>query len=62
MSSELKNAFREKATGYEVTYNGDMPNFQIDYVLTKPVFKVENYRVITRKLSDHFPVRVDLSF
>ena len=61
MSRGLKNTFREKAKGYKVTYNGDMPNFQIDYIMTKPVFQINSYKVIESKLSDHYPVSVDVS-
>jgi endonuclease/exonuclease/phosphatase family metal-dependent hydrolase len=61
MSQGLKNTFREKAHGYEVTYNGDLPNFQIDYILTHPAFNTNSYKVIKRKLSDHFPVKAVLS-
>lgn len=60
MSSGMKNTFREKASGYSVTYDGDMPNFQIDYVLVDPRFQVKSYKVIKKKISDHFPVKVDL--
>ena len=60
MSAGLKNAFREKGSGFCTTYNGDFPNFQIDYILTHPDFKVINYKVFKKKLSDHYPVRADL--
>jgi endonuclease/exonuclease/phosphatase family metal-dependent hydrolase len=57
---EMKNAFREKAKGYTVTFNGGLPDFQIDYIMVKPSFKVLDYRVIHKKLSDHYPVVVTL--
>lgn len=57
----MKNAFREKGRGYTVTFNGGLPDFQIDYVLVKPFFKVLDYKVIREKLSDHYPVVVKLS-
>ena len=60
MASGLKNAFREKGFGFGRTYNGDFPNYQIDYILASPQFDVENYQVIEKKLSDHYPVRSDL--
>jgi len=60
MASGLKNAFREKGNGFCTTYNGDFPNFQIDYILAKPDFKVINYKVFKKKLSDHYAVRADL--
>lgn len=60
MSKGLKNAFREKGSGLGRTYNGDFPNYQIDYILASPRFDVEDYRVIEKKLSDHYPVYSDL--
>ncbi len=60
MSAGLKNAFREKGSGFCTTYNGDFPNFQIDYILPQPKFDVINYIVFKKKLSDHYPVRADL--
>ncbi|OKS88423.1 endonuclease/exonuclease/phosphatase family protein [Mucilaginibacter polytrichastri] len=60
MAKGLKNAFREKGSGLGRTYNGDFPNYQIDYILTTPGFNVQDYRVIEKKLSDHYPVYSDL--
>jgi len=60
ISSGMNNSFREKGSGFGVTYNGDFPNFQIDYIFTSPEFSVKNYLIINKKLSDHFPVRTDL--
>jgi len=56
----LNNSFREKGSGFGVTYNGAFPNFQIDYIFTSPEFSVKNYLIIDKKLSDHFPVRSDV--
>ncbi|MBC8054738.1 MAG: endonuclease/exonuclease/phosphatase family protein [Sphingobacteriaceae bacterium] len=60
LAKGMKNTFREKGSGFGITYNGDFPNFQIDYILTSPEFKVKNYIIINEKLSDHYPVRSDL--
>lgn len=60
MSKGLKNAFREKGSGLGRTYNGDFPNYQIDYVMASPEFDVLSYKIIEKKLSDHYPVRSDL--
>ena len=57
----MRNAFREKGRGYRVTFNGGLPDFQIDYVLVQPYFTVLNYNVIRKKLSDHYPVVVTLA-
>lgn len=60
MSDGLKNTFQEKGNGFGATYNGDFPNYQIDYILVHPDFKVINYLVLKKKLSDHYAVRADL--
>jgi endonuclease/exonuclease/phosphatase family metal-dependent hydrolase len=61
MARGLKNAFREKGFGFGRTYNGDFPNYQIDYIMTSPQFDVNNYQITEKKLSDHYPVRSDLT-
>jgi len=60
MSEGLKNAFCEKGSGFGRTYNGDFPNYQIDYIMASPAFNVLSYQIIEKKLSDHYPVRSDL--
>jgi endonuclease/exonuclease/phosphatase family metal-dependent hydrolase len=60
MATGLKNAFREKGFGLGRTYNGDFPNYQIDYVMTSQQFDVASYKIIEKKLSDHYPVYADL--
>ncbi len=61
MTKDLKNAFNEKGSGLGKTYNGDFPNFQIDYILASPEFNVETYKIIKKDYSDHYPVRVNVS-
>jgi endonuclease/exonuclease/phosphatase family metal-dependent hydrolase len=60
LSKGLKNSFREKGSGFGRTYNGNFPNFQIDYIMASPQFNVASYEIVEKKLSDHFPVRSDL--
>lgn len=60
MSKGLKNAFNEKGFGLGRTYNGDFPNYQIDYIMTTNQFDIASYTVIEKKLSDHFPIYADL--
>lgn len=57
----LKNAFIENGSGLGLTYYGDFPGFQIDYILTSPQFNINNYKIIKQKISDHYPVMSDLS-
>ena len=60
MAKGLKNAFREGGAGFGRTYNGDFPNYQIDYIMASPQFDVRSYQIIEKKLSDHYPVKSDL--
>lgn len=60
MEKGLKNTFNEKGFGLGRTYNGDFPNYQIDYIMASKQFDVASYTVIEKKLSDHFPVYADL--
>lgn len=61
MSKGLTNAFFVKGSGLGRTYNGDFPNYQIDYVMSSSAFDVRSYNIIEKKLSDHYPVRCDLA-
>jgi endonuclease/exonuclease/phosphatase family metal-dependent hydrolase len=56
MAIGLKNAFRERGAGFGRTYNGAFPNYQIDYVMASPQFDVWEYKIIEKKLSDHYPL------
>ncbi len=61
LTSSMNNTFKAHGSGLGRTYNGKFPNFQIDYIATTKEIKVRNYRIIEAQLSDHFPVRSDLS-
>lgn len=56
MTKNLKNAFAEKGSGLGITYNGDFPNFQIDYILASQQFDFKDYKIIKKDFSDHYPV------
>jgi len=60
MAAGLKNAFCEKGSGLGRTYNGNFPNYQIDYIMASKQFEVASYQIIEKKLSDHYPLRSDL--
>ncbi|MGV8879009.1 MAG: endonuclease/exonuclease/phosphatase family protein [Sphingobacteriaceae bacterium] len=60
MATGIQNTFREKGSGFSKTYNGMFPNYQIDYIMASAAFQVLNYKVLEKKLSDHYPVRSDL--
>jgi len=61
MAKGIKNSFREKGFGLGRTYNGDFPNYQIDYILAGNQFDVLNYDIVKEKFSDHYPVYADLA-
>lgn len=56
MTKTLKNGFAEKGSGLGITYNGDFPNFQIDYIFASQQFDFKDYKIIKRDFSDHYPV------
>ena len=60
MANGMHNSFQKKGSGFGITYNGDFPNFQIDYILASKQFDIKNYLIIDKKLSDHYPVRSDV--
>lgn len=60
VGGDMLNAFRKKGRGWAVTYNGDFPNFQIDYMFCSPEFTIERYHIIKEKVSDHFPLWCDV--
>ncbi len=60
MSKGMQNCFRKKGSGFGITYNGEFPNFQIDYIFASKDFGVKNYLTVKKKLSDHYPVISDL--
>jgi endonuclease/exonuclease/phosphatase family metal-dependent hydrolase len=61
LMENMNNSFVEKGHGLGRTYNGKFPNFQIDYIAATKDFQIINQRIIKARLSDHFPVRSDLS-
>lgn len=60
-SKDLQNAFRLRGRGWGETYNGAFPNFQIDYIFASKNLTIHNYQVISKKLSDHYPIWADIS-
>lgn len=60
MAKGIQNSFREKGLGMGRTYNGDFPNYQIDYIMASNQFNILSYNVVKKKLSDHYPVYSDV--
>ncbi|WP_353133055.1 endonuclease/exonuclease/phosphatase family protein [Pseudopedobacter sp.] len=61
ISKGLKNTFIEKGQGIGRTYNGDFPNFQIDYILATQDFNIHTYKTVKKSYSDHYPVISEVS-
>jgi len=53
---ELKDAFVESGWWSSNTYNGPLPSFRIDYILSDKQFTLGNYSRDRVFYSDHFPV------
>lgn len=60
IAKNSKIAFHEKGRGWGVTYNGAFPNFQIDYIMTSADFDIHKFKIISEKISDHYPIWSDL--
>jgi endonuclease/exonuclease/phosphatase family metal-dependent hydrolase len=62
LASHLKDAFVESGKGMGSTYYGIFPSFRIDYILYDNRLISEDFRIIRKKLSDHYPItcRIDL--
>jgi endonuclease/exonuclease/phosphatase family metal-dependent hydrolase len=57
ISKGLNDAFREAGSGVGTTYIGMIPFLRIDYILySKDRFEPLYFKVIRKKLSDHYPV------
>ena len=60
LSKNLQDSFCEKGSGFGSTFAGNLPFLRIDYVLPSRKFKVMRHKVLSTKLSDHYPVQVSL--
>lgn len=61
IGKNMKNTFQEKGNGWGVTHFELLPILQIDYIFCENKFTVNNYQVVKKKLSDHYPIYADLS-
>ncbi|MGB0178114.1 MAG: endonuclease/exonuclease/phosphatase family protein [Owenweeksia sp.] len=58
----LNDSFMEAGSGFSKTYaRGPVP-FRIDYVFHSDELRVNSYKVVSQKLSDHYPVITELEF
>ncbi len=55
LSKNLKDAFRERGSGFGVTYAGNIPALKIDYILTDQKIGVLSNKIFKVPYSDHYP-------
>lgn len=56
----MKNAFAEKGGGLGRTFSGISPVLRIDNIFVDEKYGVEQFLLIKKKLSDHFPIIADV--
>lgn len=52
----MSDAFIERGSGFEKTYNGRMPAFRIDYILHSKEIETIQYSKVKETITDHYPV------
>ena len=62
IGDDMQNAFEEKGRGIGRTFYSIAPTLRIDNIFADKHFKIEQFRKIGEKLSDHFPIITDVSF
>lgn len=62
LSEDMQDAFVEKGIGFGKTYDNPSPFLRIDYALFHPMFTINNYQTVSKKLSDHYPVIVSFTY
>jgi endonuclease/exonuclease/phosphatase family metal-dependent hydrolase len=63
IAKNLNDAFHEAGSGMGTTYIGMIPFLRIDYILYSPEFFTPLFfRIIPKKLSDHYPISSALRF
>lgn len=60
IGSGMKNAFVEKGGGLGRTFSGISPVLRIDNIFVDEKMEVQQFRLIKKKLSDHFPIIADV--
>lgn len=62
IKGKSNDAFLKKGSGIGATFYKILPTLRIDYCLADKTFKIQQCKVIQRKLSDHYPVITDISW
>ncbi len=61
LTENLNDTFVEKGNGLGNTHISNIPaTLRIDYILTSPAIQVMDYTRVPQKLSDHYPIVVEL--
>lgn len=60
IGGKMQNAFREKGGGISRTFSGISPTLRIDNIFASRHFSFLQYSRVKKKMSDHFPLVVDL--
>lgn len=58
---KLRDAFVESGWGISNTYNGKLPSFRIDYILSDKKFTISDYECDHVYFSDHFPIHCEIN-
>ncbi|KXB08901.1 hypothetical protein AKJ55_00235 [candidate division MSBL1 archaeon SCGC-AAA382M17] len=61
ISSGLNDAFVEAGSGVGITYRGKFPSYRIDYIFYDNSFKINNFKIIEKRFSDHNPIKASVS-
>ena len=60
IGKNLKNAFAEKGAGLGRTFSGISPVLRIDNIFVTEKMDIQQFLLIKKKLSDHFPIIADV--
>lgn len=58
LTENLQDAFLNEGGGFGFTYAGKIPFLRIDYILHNDKIDAKNFKVSSKKLSDHYPISV----
>lgn len=56
LTGNLNDAYLEKGFGLGQTYNGEWPQFRIDYILYDKSLRCASYKPFKESLTDHYPI------
>lgn len=62
LKDNLQDAFLEKGSGIGATFYKIVPTLRIDYIFADKQLKIEQCKVVQKKLSDHYPVVTDITW